>query len=84
MQVTNPRTDCVSHKAYPKDRLIRLVVGGDGLAVDPTGQAPGRGIYVLRDEETIKRLNPKHLRKAGNVSPEALERLKEELLNAIR
>lgn len=42
-----PMRMCVScREMMPKRELIRVVRSEDGIAVDPTGKAPGRGAYI--------------------------------------
>lgn len=44
-----PQRTCVACRETTDQReLIRLVHGDGGLAVDPTGRAPGRGAYLCR------------------------------------
>lgn len=38
----------------PKAELIRIVAGADGLALDETGKANGRGVYLCRDAGCIR------------------------------
>ena len=42
-----PQRTCVGcHLVLPKRSLIRIVRGAQGIAVDPTGKAAGRGAYL--------------------------------------
>jgi hypothetical protein len=42
-----PRRTCVGcREVLPKRTLIRIVKGPEGVAVDPTGKAHGRGAYL--------------------------------------
>jgi len=42
-----PQRTCVGcHQVLPKRTLIRLVRTADGVKVDPTGKASGRGAYL--------------------------------------
>ena len=42
-----PQRTCVGcREVLPKRSLIRIVRGPDGVRVDPSGKAPGRGAYV--------------------------------------
>jgi uncharacterized protein len=42
-----PQRTCVGcRETLPKRTLIRVVRATDGLRVDPTGKAPGRGAYL--------------------------------------
>ena len=38
----------------PKRDLLRVVAEGDGVRLDPTGKAPGRGAYVHRDPACLR------------------------------
>lgn len=61
MQVENTRMDILSRKSYPKDRLFRFVVVGETPVLDEKGDMPGRGIYLLKDEETLDKAEAKLL-----------------------
>ena len=42
-----PQRTCVGcHQILPKRTLVRIVRGPDGVQVDPTGKAAGRGAYL--------------------------------------
>jgi predicted RNA-binding protein YlxR (DUF448 family) len=42
-----PQRTCVGcREVLPKRTLIRIVRGAEGVHVDPTGKAPGRGAYL--------------------------------------
>ena len=42
-----PHRICVGcRQVLPKRSLIRIVRGSDGVKIDPTGKAPGRGAYL--------------------------------------
>jgi len=42
-----PQRTCVGcRQVLPKRTLIRIVRGAQGVHVDPTGKAPGRGAYL--------------------------------------
>lgn len=42
-----PQRTCVGCRSVlPKRSLIRIVRGPEGVRVDPTGKAPGRGAYL--------------------------------------
>jgi predicted RNA-binding protein YlxR (DUF448 family) len=51
-----PLRTCVGCKERAvKSRLVRLVVaGGEGVRVDRTGSAPGRGAYVHPDRDCVE------------------------------
>lgn len=41
----------------PKRELVRVVLNKEGtIAVDLTGKAPGRGAYLCREPECLKKL----------------------------
>lgn len=49
-----PRRTCVAcREEGTKDELIRLVRGPDGVAVDLTGRAAGRGAYLHRRADCV-------------------------------
>ncbi len=50
-----PRRTCVAcRQEGTKDELVRLVRGPDGVAVDASGRAPGRGAYLHRRAECVE------------------------------
>ena len=74
----------VCRTSSPKVDLIRFAVTTDGLQLDSTGQLPGRGLYICRNEKCInaaftKNCFAKSLRR--NVSKDELNRLYEEMKN---
>lgn len=52
-----PMRMCVGcREMKPKRELIRVVRAPDGMvSLDPVGKKPGRGAYVCRSEECLKR-----------------------------
>ena len=52
-----PLRMCVGcRESKPKRELIRVVRAPDGsLSMDPVGKKPGRGAYVCRNPECLKR-----------------------------
>lgn len=52
-----PMRMCVGcREMKPKRELIRVVRAPDGtVSLDPVGKKPGRGAYVCRSEECLKR-----------------------------
>jgi hypothetical protein len=49
-----PERTCIGCRGKaPKGELIRLVGGADGVKLDETGSAPGRGAYLHRARECI-------------------------------
>ncbi len=50
------RTCAVTHEKYPKKELIRVVRTPEGnVVVDETGKQNGRGAYLKKDIEVIKK-----------------------------
>lgn len=41
---------------FSKNELIRVVKSGDNFSVDRTHKAPGRGAYVCKNPECLKKL----------------------------
>ncbi len=51
------RTCLVGRDEHPRDDLLRLVVGPDGEVVpDPKATLPGRGAWILPDQERLRQL----------------------------
>lgn len=75
-----PQRTCVSCREKREKRdLVRIVLNKDGsVTVDPTGKAPGRGAYLCRNAECIK----KEL-KAHRLANGLKHQVTEEELNAI-
>jgi|WetSurMetagenome_2_1015567.scaffolds.fasta_scaffold1038690_2 predicted RNA-binding protein YlxR (DUF448 family) len=69
------RLDVVSHKPFPRDQLLRLVITDKKVVADPKCQLPGRGIYVKKEKASIHLLLQKgFLRRYGVVTdPVVLE-----------
>lgn len=78
------RMDLLSRVKYPRERLLRLVVTENKKAViDPSYSMKGRGVYVLKDEEQIKKtFQKKRLSKIVIQSDEAA--LMEEMIEYVR
>ncbi|MCH3986689.1 MAG: YlxR family protein [Lachnospiraceae bacterium] len=79
-----PMRQCVGCRtAKPKKELIRIVRLEDGtFALDPTGRKNGRGAYICRDPQCLKKAKMTGgLNKAfrENVPPRVYEELGEEL-----
>lgn len=57
MQKKVPMRMCVGcREMKPKRELVRVAANSAGeVAVDPTGKAPGRGAYICRSAECLKR-----------------------------
>ena len=46
----------VTRERYPKQELIRVVVNKEGIVtVDVTGKANGKGAYIKKDIEVLKK-----------------------------
>ena len=57
MEKKIPIRTCVACRtAKPKKELIRVVKSNENISLDLTGRANGRGAYVCRDAECIKKL----------------------------
>ena len=70
----------VSREKLPKKELIRIVRTDNGVIIDETGKANGRGAYVKKDIAVIEKAEKtkvldKHLE--VNVPTEIYEQLKE-------
>ncbi len=79
-----PMRRCVGcMQSKPKKELIRITEDGEGgLAVDITGRAPGRGVYLCGDPDCLKKARKKNAitRSLGlGVSAEVLDKLSEEV-----
>ncbi len=49
-----PRTCVGCGGEFPKQELVRIVRRPSGdVAADPTGKAPGRGVYICRKKECL-------------------------------
>lgn len=68
------RMDMVSRVSYPRDLLLRFVKIEGKLTLDLSGNLPGRGYYLLNDENHIKEVfNKKKIsRYLGNKNQEEL------------
>lgn len=64
----------------PKSELVRIVKTEEGLKIDPTGKADGRGAYVCTDGECLKKIvKTKRLEKVFHtqIPAEIYEKLQE-------
>ena len=72
---------CMESK--PKESLIRIACHEGKLTVDPTGKAPGRGVYLCKGSAgcIAQAKKKKALQKSlhAEVSPEELDRIFEEI-----
>lgn len=50
---------CLERK--PKRELVRIVCDPNGVIVDPTGKAEGRGAYLCRNAQCIAKAQKKNL-----------------------
>lgn len=76
------RTCIACRTERPKRELFRIVKGADGILLDPTGKAAGRGAYVCPSEECMKKVMQKKLLARTFSEPVATEiyvRLQEEM-----
>lgn len=72
---------CMESK--PKKELIRIVNTEDGLQLDVSGKAKGRGVYLCPDSSCFAKARKKRAigRSLGiNISEESADRLFEELV----
>ena len=79
-----PMRQCMGcREMKPKKELVRVVRGTDGnVSIDTKGKAPGRGAYVCRDSECLKKaLRSKAIDRSLSVTvpPELIDRLTAEL-----
>lgn len=58
-----PMRTCIAcREMKPKSEMTRVVKNADGeIRMDATGKAPGRGAYICRNEECLKKLRTKKL-----------------------
>ncbi len=75
-----PQRQCVGcREMKPKQELIRVVRGPDGtISLDPTGKKPGRGAYVCREGNCLRRAQKSRaLERAfsSQIPPEVYEEL---------
>ena len=70
---------CVScREMKPKRELTRVVRGEDGVHIDPTGKANGRGAYLCNDPACLKKaIKSRALERALNtqIQPEIYQQL---------
>ena len=51
------RTCVITKEKFPKKELLRIVKSKEGdISVDLTGKKNGRGAYICKDEECLKKL----------------------------
>ncbi len=73
-----PQRTCIGcRKVLPKRSLIRIVNGPDGVKVDLTGKAPGRGAYLHNVRSCWERAIPGSLTRAlrTELTDETIEEL---------
>lgn len=76
------RSCVVTKERLPKKELIRVVRTQDGVVIDLTGKLNGRGAYIKKDANVIKKAKlGKHLNRA--LETEVDENIFEELLKLI-
>ena len=55
-----PMRRCIGcMESKPKEELIRITWYEGVLAVDPTGKAKGRGVYICRDQDCMAKATKK-------------------------
>lgn len=79
-----PLRRCVGcNESKPKKELVRIVKSKEGeIAVDLTGKANGRGSYICRDSECLKKaIKSKRVERAleTQIPGEVYDRLLEEI-----
>lgn len=50
------RMDLLTRKSYPRNKLVRLVLVEGKLTLDLDNKLQGRGIYFLKDKDTIEKV----------------------------
>lgn len=77
------RTCVVTNEKYPKKELIRVVRTPEGtIIVDETGKANGRGAYLKKDKEVIKKAQEKKILER-HLETKIEENIYDELINKI-
>lgn len=77
------RTCVVTNEKYPKKELIRIVRTKEGtIIVDETGKANGRGAYLKKDKEVIKRAKDKKVLER-HLETKIEDNIYDELINKI-
>ena len=77
------RTCVVTNEKYPKKELIIVVRTPEGnIIVDETGKANGRGAYLKKDKEVIKKAQEKKILER-HLETKIEENIYDELINKI-
>ena len=77
------RTCVVTNEKYPKKELIRVVRTPEGnIIVDETGKANGRGAYLKKDKEVIKKAQEKKILER-HLETKIEENIYDELINKL-
>lgn len=76
------RMDLATRKVYPKEELFRLVIQGGRLLLDREGNLPGRGVYVLKDGNSVTKVFRKGMLKRYCKDDDVLSCLEKELQDA--
>ncbi len=79
-----PMRRCIGcMQSKPKDSLIRIACHDGKVTADPTGKAPGRGVYLCKDSESClaQAKKKKALQRSlhAEISEEELNRIFEEI-----
>lgn len=61
MEKQNGRMDILSRISMSKARLFRFVKQGASLVLDPDGNLPGRGIYLEKSKEALRKAKDKQI-----------------------
>ena len=77
-----PERMCVAcRQMKPKNQLVRIVNGANGVTVDLTGKLNGRGVYLCKCKECVsKALKSKNFAKLQGFSLESIEQELENLV----
>lgn len=76
------RSDILTRKCYPVDRLLRIALIEGKLYADVENKLGGRGIYILKDPSSLEKLRKKNvLMRYSKITD--FEILFEEVKNAI-
>ena len=86
MEKKIPMRTCVACRGEkPKRELIRVVKYQEEISLDKTGKANGRGAYICKDLECLKKLKKQNILNkvfSTNVSEQTYAEIEEALNNA--
>ena len=77
-----PERMCVAcRQMKPKNQLVRIVNGANGVTVDLTGKLNGRGVYLCKCREcVVKAVKSKNFAKANGFTLESVAQQLENLV----